>query len=163
MALIRSLSRGTIRVGSYCPEILSTCASKNAYDFHRSIGGINDNPKTEFENARPSTNSYTSCARNFHRTTTNRIDVGIEDIDQEEVPEKGKILTVAFTQYSKKYLRMNRKASTIKISILKHRYLFTFRCRRVVRRCRLQSNGGRAVHLASRRPQPYVDSARWIC
>ena len=114
MALIRSLSRRTICVGSYCPEILSTCASKNACDFHRSIGGINDNLKTEFKNARPSTSGYAGGARNFHRTTTNRIDVGIEDIDQEEVPEKGKILTVAFTQYSKKYLRMNKKASTMK-------------------------------------------------
>ena len=114
MALIKSLSRQTIRVGSYCPEILSTSASKNTYDFHRSISGINDNLKREFKNARPSTSSYTGCARNFHRTTTNRIDVGIEDFDQEEVPEKGKILTVAFTQYSKKYLRMNRKASTMK-------------------------------------------------
>ena len=95
MALIRSLSRRTIRVGNYfCPEIFSTCANQNTYDFHRSIGYTNDNLNREFKNVRTNTSKNTICARHFHRTITNRTDVGIEDIDQEEVPEKGKTLRV---------------------------------------------------------------------
>ena len=157
MALVRSLSRRTIRVGSYfCPKIFSTGANQNTYDFHRNISYTNGNLNREFRNVRTNTGNNTICARHFHRTITNRTDVGIEDIDQEEVPEKGKTLTV------KKYLCMNTKALIMK-KCLEHRYLFAFRCWRVVRRCRLQCNGGRAVHLASRRPQPYGDSTRWVC
>ena len=98
MALVRSLSHRTIRVGSYYPEIFSKYLSQNMFDFHRSIGCMKANLKRECNKARTKS-SCTVHARKIPRTTTNMSDVVNEETDQEEeVPEKGKILVFASSQ-----------------------------------------------------------------
>ena len=95
MTLIRSLSRRTIRVGSYYPEIFSKCMTQTMFDFHRNIGCMKANLNRECHKARTKS-SYTVYARKIPKMTTNLSDVVNEDPDQEEeVPEKGKILAFA--------------------------------------------------------------------